>query len=89
MLLLDEQALTVDIATNVNFPFYSHAYGKAQLLSNGNYWWQAGIVGGRVSSDPTRSLEYFPSGATGTAAFGIQFANTAYRSFRMSSLTSY
>ena len=89
VLTLDEQALTADIATNVNLPFYSYAYGTAQLLSNGNYWWQAGVVGGPKSPDPTRSSEYFPTGTTGTAAFGIQFSSYSYRSFRMTSLTAY
>jgi len=89
VLMLDERAMTVDIKTNVNFPYYSFAYGTAQLLDNGNYWWQAGVVGGHNAPDPTRATEYVPSGSTGTPAYGIQFADTAYRSFRLTSLTGF
>jgi hypothetical protein len=89
VLLLNELNMTVDIQTNVVFPYYSYAYGTAQLLDNGNFWWQAGVVGGHKAPDPTRSTEYLPTGTSGVAAFGIQFADMAYRSFRMTSLTGF
>ncbi|MGD0362295.1 MAG: aryl-sulfate sulfotransferase, partial [Bryobacteraceae bacterium] len=46
VLSIDEPALTADIHFNANLPFYSAGYGTAQILENGNYWFQAGVVGG-------------------------------------------
>ena len=89
VLTIDEKAVTADIRTNVDFPFYSSGYGTSQTLDNGNYWWQAGAVGGQTGTDPTRSSEYVPSGYTGTAAYAIQFADTAYRSFRLNSASGF
>jgi hypothetical protein len=82
-LSLDESAMTVDFYGNVDFDFYSSGYGTSQILDNGNYWWQAGAVGGQNSADPTRSFEYLPSGYTGIKAYSVEFADTAYRSFRL------
>jgi hypothetical protein len=89
VLSIDEQSLTVDIHTNVDFAFYSSGYGTSQVLNNGNYWWQAGAAGGQNNADPTRSFEYVPSGFTGIAAYAIQFADTAYRSFRLNSTSGF
>jgi hypothetical protein len=80
VLSLNDTALTVDIHTNVNFPFYASGYGTSQILDNGNYWWQAGAA---PAPDNTRGFEYVPSGYTGITAYSIQFADTAYRSFRL------
>jgi len=87
VLSINEQTLAADIYLNENFSFYSSAYGTAQLLDNGNYWWQAGVANGPNVPDPTRSIEYVPFGFTGSTAFSIQFADTAYRSFRLTSLS--
>jgi arylsulfate sulfotransferase len=73
-------AMTVDIHTNVDFTFYASGYGTSQILPNGNYWWQGGAAPG---PDNTRSFEYYPSGYTGGTVYAIQFADTAYRSFRL------
>ena len=89
VLSLNETAMTVDIHTNVDFPFYSGGYGTSQILDNGNYWWQAGGVGGKYSPDPTNSSEYVPSGYTGVAAYSIEFADTAYRSFRLNTASGF
>jgi hypothetical protein len=89
VLTLDEAALTVDIHTNVDFPFYSGGYGTSQILDNGNYWWQAGGAGGKDSAYPTQSSEYVPSGYTGIAAYWIDFADTAYRSFRLDAASGF
>jgi hypothetical protein len=80
VLSIDETALTVDIYANVDFPFYSSGYGTSQILDNGNYWWQAGAG---PLPDNTRTFEYVPSGYSGIPAYAIQFADTAYRSFRL------
>jgi hypothetical protein len=89
VLSIDETNWTADIHMDVNFNFYASGYGTAQLLDNGNYWWQAGAAGGQSTADPTHSIEYVyvPSTYSGTAAYSIQFADTAYRSFRLTSLT--
>jgi hypothetical protein len=86
VLTIDEQALTVDIQTNINFPFYSAGFGTSQILDNGNYWWQAGAAG---PPDSTRSFEYVPSGFTGISAYSIEFGDTAYRSFRLDSTSGF
>jgi hypothetical protein len=85
-LTIDETALTVDIHTNVDFSFYSSGYGTSQILDNGNYWWQAGAAPG---PDNTRTFEYKPSGYAGIDSFAIQFADTAYRSFRLDSTSGF
>jgi hypothetical protein len=86
VLSIDETALTVDIYANVNFPFYSSAYGTSQILDNGNYWWQAGTAPGTYK---TRSFEYLPSGYSGIEAYSIEFADSAYRSFRLDSASGF
>jgi len=83
VLSIDETAFTADIQTNVDFKFFSVGYGTAEVLDNGNYWWQAGAARGDDSGDATRSFEYVPSGYSGNAAYAIQFADEAYRSFRL------
>lgn len=85
-LTINETAMTADIHINVDFPFYSSAYGTSQILDNGNYWWQAGAAPG---PDNTRSYEYLPSGFTGATAYAIQFADTAYRSFRLDAASGF
>ena len=79
-LVIDETALTVDFAANIDFSFYSSAYGTSQILSNGNYWFQTGAAPGPYNS---RGFEYLPSGYTGKDVYAIQFEDTAYRSFRL------
>ena len=52
----------------------------AQLLANGNYQFMSG---GFATALASASLEYQPDG---TPAYGITWAATAYRSFRMNDL---
>jgi arylsulfate sulfotransferase len=85
-LTINETAFTVDIHTNVDFSFYSSGYGTSQILNNGNYWWQAGAAPG---PNNTRSSEYYPSGYTGGTVYSIQFADTAYRSFRVNAASGF
>ena len=90
VLSIDEPALTADIHFNANLPFYSAGYGTAQMLGKRQL-----LVPGRrrqaarTGGYPTRSFEFFPSGYTGTAAFGIEFADTAYRSFRLDNASGF
>lgn len=91
VLVLDETSnpMTADFHTNIDFSFFSAAYGTSQILDNGNFWFQAGVVGGQGGTDPTRSTEYLPSGYAGTAEYSIQFADTAYRSFRLDAASGF
>jgi len=86
VLSIDETKMTADIQINVDFSFYAGGFGTAQLLENGNYWWQAGGAGGGHAADPTQSTEYVPSGFTGVPAYSIWFADTSYRTFRLAHL---
>jgi arylsulfate sulfotransferase len=86
VLTIDETAHTVDIHTDVVFPFYAAGYGTSQILDNGNYWWQSGAAPTPYS---TRSFEYVPSGYTGITAYSIQFEDTAYRSFRLDTASGF
>ncbi len=75
---------------DVNFNFYASGYGTAQVAGQRKL-----LVARRArraeqsTADPTHSIEYVyvPSTYSGTAAYSIQFADTAYRSFRLTSLT--
>jgi hypothetical protein len=89
VLSINETSWTADIYMNVDFSFYAAGYGTAQLLDNGNYWWQTGAAGGKKTTYPIRASEYFPllSTFTGKEVYSIDFADTAYRSFRLTSLT--
>ena len=86
VLSLDETSLTASIKTNVDFLFYASGYGTSQILANGNYWWQAGAAPG---PDSNRGFEYVPSGYSGITAYSIQFADTAYRSFRLDAASGF
>ena len=89
VLTIDEQAMTADIHTNIEFKYYASGYGTAQVLDNGNYWWQGGVAGGQSAAYPTHSIEYLPSGTGGTTAYSIQFADTSYRSFRLNGTSGF
>jgi arylsulfate sulfotransferase len=89
VLSINETALTTDIRANVDFTFFAAGYGTSEILDNGNYWWQAGAAGGQNGPDPTRGMEYLPSGTTGTSVYSIEFADTAYRSFRLDAASGF
>jgi len=89
VLSLDEAAMTASLETNIVFPFYSSGYGTSQILDNGNYWWQAGAAAGKYSDYPTQGLEYVPAGFGGIEAYAIEFADSAYRSFRLDSSSGF
>ncbi len=86
---IDETSFTADVYMNVDFTFYSQAFGTAQLLDNGNYWFQAGCAVSPKTTYPYRAYEYVydPSTYSGTQVYSIWFGDTAYRSFRLTSLT--
>ncbi|MGO4881828.1 MAG: aryl-sulfate sulfotransferase [Bryobacteraceae bacterium] len=89
VLSIDETTFTADIYMNVDFNYYSQAFGTAQLLDNGNYWFMAGCAVSPKTTYPFRAAEYVynPSTYTGTKAYEVWYEDTAYRSFRLTSLT--
>ncbi|WP_180538590.1 aryl-sulfate sulfotransferase [Nevskia soli] len=84
-LTVNETALTVTPVLSQNLGYYSLALGSAQLLSNGNYHFQPGLVG---PYDWDYSEEFDPiSGAlSGTGVYNLEGEAESYRSFRMSDL---
>jgi hypothetical protein len=83
-------ALTVDLATMTVTPvlsqdlgYYGLALGSAQLLDNGNYWFQPGTV---PPTSQSYSLELQPTAAPdATTIYDLQ-APTSYRSWLMPNL---
>jgi arylsulfate sulfotransferase len=85
-------ALDVDLSARTVTPvlfqdlgYYSVAVGSAQLLTNGDYHFEASYVGANYY---TYSEEYLPTtgSVTGTQVFNLQESNPSYRSFRMTDL---
>jgi len=84
---IDENTLIADIYLNYDFSVYSPAYGTAQILDNGDYWFLAGDLQNDVEA--AQAVELTPSGFAGTSNYTIEYATPSYRSVRMSSLTAY
>jgi len=85
-LTLDESAMQVTPLLSQGLGVYAWAYGSAQLLENGNYYFGTGEVGGEVVRF-TYSMEVMPppTGITGTQTFRLK-GSKSYRSWRMPSL---
>jgi hypothetical protein len=80
-LIIDEQAMTASLGVNIDLGTYSPAYGSAQLLSNGNWWFMAGIANTQPSS--TQATEFSPSGQV---VYKVSYSSHSYRSFRLQGL---
>ena len=79
---VDEQGMTVTPAVNADLGVYSIAVGSAQLLTNGDYHFDAGLVPkGYVSS--AYSIEVDP---TGKIVYKAVANSVLYRTFRRTSL---
>ena len=76
--LLDETTLSASLVLNADLGVYSLALGSAQVLSNGNYHFNSGLI------DPQNVYaigdEVLPDG---TLDYGLQIDRAVYRSFRM------
>jgi sugar lactone lactonase YvrE len=81
-LTADETNLTVTPVMSQYLGESSLAYGSAQLLSNGNYFFDAGLVG-----NYSFGLEVLPTAGAigGTEIYSVQ-TRVDYRAFRLSSL---
>ena len=64
---------------NIDLGVVSPAVGSATLLSNGNYEWEAGYIGGNSA----KTFEFTPSG---TLVYEQQNDDLTYRSFRLRDL---
>jgi arylsulfate sulfotransferase len=85
VLNVDETAMTVTPVLSQQLGVYSLALGSAQLLSNGNYHFQPGVVKPNYYS---YSIEVFPTSGTtnATPVYNLQSDFGSYRSFRMQDL---
>jgi hypothetical protein len=77
---LDEDTMTADLVLNADLQNYARAVGAAQVLSNGNYAFNSGIVDGApvAKSDEVD--------ANGDILYSIQMDTRVYRSFRLKDL---
>jgi hypothetical protein len=80
-LIVDEQAMTASLGFNVDLGVYSQAYGSAQMLSNGNWWFLAGDINTRP-----QSMQMFEFTQAGQLVYQVTYPNTSYRSFRLAGL---
>jgi len=72
----------------VDLGAYSHAFGSAQLLTNGDYWFGLGALsydGGKPLDGAKEAITKTP----GSFSYSVNFASKAYRTFRLSSLYDY
>jgi arylsulfate sulfotransferase len=85
VLTVDEPALTVTPVLVQNLGYFGIALGSAQLLSNGNYHFQPGIV---EPNNLDYSQEFAPVSGTlsGTGVYNLESGCESYRSFRMPDL---
>jgi hypothetical protein len=83
-LTVDFNRFTVTPVISQDLGYYSEALGSAQLLSNGNYFFQPGTVAPEGSS---YSLELVPTAGTdnGTTIYNLE-STTCYRSWLMPNL---
>jgi len=81
--ILDTQAMTADLALNYSMNVYSDAYGTAQQLPNGNYWFVAGRAH-VLQNINTQMVELVPQpDASGVPAMVLEMDTTVYRAPRV------
>ncbi len=76
---LDTTNMIATPIENIDLGVVSQALGSSRVLSNGNYEWQAGFIGGNEAI----TFEYTPSG---TLVYKQQTDSASYRSFRWQNL---
>lgn len=77
---LDGAHMTATPIVNVDLGVQSAAVGTASLLSNGNYWFQAGFI---LPASISQSSEVTPAG---TLVYKSEINRIVYRTFRVHSL---
>lgn len=87
---VNETALQTNVNVNTDLGVYSVAVGTAQILPNGNYWFQSGLIFGAGGEPYAQDAE---AGTNGDLTFVLQVTqgDTAshaleYRAFRMPDL---
>jgi arylsulfate sulfotransferase len=85
VLKIDEKAHTATVVMNADLKQNSAALGTAELLDNGNYYFDAGFI-----ADPAnpagRFTQLLETDAAGNLVWGMQVAAQEYRSYRMRDL---
>lgn len=81
----DPSIMTADIFLSVVLPEYSDAFGTAQLLSNGNWWFWGGLIllNGHYIS---QGYEYTPAGQM---VYQVTYGRVSYRSNRLTTITPF
>ena len=82
-LFINENAMAVALVLNASLGVNAVAVSSAQLLTNGNYFFEAGLVPGPVLTG--RAIEVLPNG---TLDHTILTQTATYRAYRMRSLYS-
>ncbi len=84
-LTVDENAMSVTPVLSQDLGVYAFALGSSQLLANGNYHFQPGIV---APNSTNYSIELLPTAGTtsATQVFNQESGTSSYRSFRMANL---
>jgi hypothetical protein len=82
-LTIDETNMTVTPVLSQDLGFYAGALGSAQLLTNGDYFFQPGLVGGTTSYG--MELVPTPDTVNGTTIDSLE-GPSSYRSFRQADL---
>jgi len=85
VLSVDQVGMTVTPTLLADLGYFSMALGTAELLSNGDYHFEAGFAFMPTYSE---AIEVFPTSLTGTLGFTAKATVPCYRSFRMTSLYS-
>jgi hypothetical protein len=84
-LTVDETSMTVTPLLSQDLGYFGFALGSAQLLGNGNYFFQPGIV---LPTSSSYDLEVLPTAGTvnGTLIYDLGSATSSYRAFLMPNL---
>jgi arylsulfate sulfotransferase len=82
VLNIDQTSMTATPVLLQDLGVYSAALGTAELLSSGDYHFEAGIIS--QSPPSSEAIEVFTN--SGTLGFSVQLDAIAYRSFRMTNL---
>jgi hypothetical protein len=84
-LTVDETNMTVTPLLSQDLGYFGYALGSAQLLGNGNYFFQPGIVLPAASS---YDIEVLPTAGTvnGTLIYDLGSATSSYRAWLMPNL---
>jgi hypothetical protein len=85
---LDETAMVATQVMSADLGAYSHAFGSAQLLANGDYWFGLGALSTSAGGALDNVQEVSPNSPF-TVGYSVNFPSKAYRTFRLLSLYVY